>query len=87
MNRVIETTALGKVSSAEASVILATEPLFAALFSAVLLSESFGANDYIGGALIVGACFATALKPSDFEPLFGGKEKNSDGDALKQYKP
>jgi len=66
MNRVIETTALGKVSSAEASVILATEPLFAALFSALLLAENFGINDYVGGVLIVAACFATALKPSDF---------------------
>mmetsp|Transcript_19316 Transcript_19316/g.42894 ORF Transcript_19316/g.42894 Transcript_19316/m.42894 type:complete len:428 (-) Transcript_19316:37-1320(-) len=67
MNRVIETTALGKVTSAEASVILATEPLFAALFSAWLLTENFGLNDYLGGTLIVAACFATALKPSDFE--------------------
>lgn len=70
MNRVIETTALGKVSSAEAAVILATEPLFASLFSAVLLAESFGLNDYGGGVLIVGACFATALKPSDFDRFF-----------------
>jgi drug/metabolite transporter (DMT)-like permease len=70
MNRVIETTALGKVSSAEASVILATEPLFAALFSAWLLHEQFGLNDYLGGVLIVGACFATALKPAAFERFF-----------------
>ena len=70
MNRVIETTALGKVSSAEASVILATEPLFASLFSAVLLAESFGLNDYVGGVLIVGACFVTSLKPSDFDRFF-----------------
>lgn len=76
MNRVIETTALGKVSSAEASVILATEPLFAALFSVVLLAETFGANDYVGGALIVAACFATALKSSDFDSIFG--KRNDD---------
>jgi drug/metabolite transporter (DMT)-like permease len=67
MNRVVETTALGKVSSAEASVILATEPLFAAFFSALLLHEQFGLNDYVGGVLIVGACFATALKPADLK--------------------
>jgi drug/metabolite transporter (DMT)-like permease len=70
MNRVVETTALGKVSSAEASVILATEPLFAAFFSAWLLHEQFGLNDYVGGVLIVGACFATALKPASFERFF-----------------
>jgi drug/metabolite transporter (DMT)-like permease len=89
MNRVIETTALGKVSSADASVILATEPLFAALFSAWLLSEQFGLNDFVGGFLIVAACFATALKPADFERFLPGMTQdqavpsNNDGD----YKP
>jgi len=77
MNRVIETTALGKVSSAEASVILATEPLFAALFSALLLAENFGLNDYVGGVLIVGACFATALKPSAFDAFFQENAKGT----------
>ena len=53
LNRFIETTALDKLKSAEASVILATEPLWAALFAALWLKDDFGANDYIGGALIV----------------------------------
>ena len=66
MNRFVETTSLGKVPSAEASVILATEPLWAALFAAFILSESFGANDYVGGFLIVLACLANTLKPTDF---------------------
>lgn len=66
LNRFIETTALGRMKSAEASVILATEPLWASLFAALWLQEDFGANDYIGGALIVGACLATALKKDDF---------------------
>jgi drug/metabolite transporter (DMT)-like permease len=66
LNRFIETTALGKMKSAEASVILATEPLWASLFAALWLKEDFGANDYIGGALIVGACLATSLKKDDF---------------------
>jgi drug/metabolite transporter (DMT)-like permease len=70
MNRFIETTALGKMKSAEASVILATEPLFASLFAALWLKSNFGANDYIGGALIVAACLATALKRDDFDGIF-----------------
>ena len=80
LNRFIETTALGKMKSAEASVILATEPLWASLFAALWLREDFGANDYIGGALIVGACLATALKKDDFRgfgDFFGGR--SSDG--------
>ena len=74
LNRFIETTALGKMKSAEASVILATEPLWASLFAALWLNESFGANDYIGGALIVGACLATALKRDDFKFLLGDED-------------
>ena len=70
LNRFVETTALGKMKSAEASVILATEPLWAALFAALWLSTDFGANDYIGGALIVAACLATALQKDDFNVFF-----------------
>lgn len=80
LNRFIETTALGKMKSAEASVILATEPLWASLFAALWLKEDFGANDYIGGALIVGACLATALKKDDFKAFgdFFGDDNNDD---------
>jgi len=75
LNRFIETTALGKMKSAEASVILATEPLWASLFAALWLGEDFGANDYVGGALIVLACLATALRREDFAFVLGDEEK------------
>jgi drug/metabolite transporter (DMT)-like permease len=81
MNRFVETTALGKMKSAEASVILATEPLWAALFAALWLKSDFGANDYVGGALIVAACLATALKKDDFDGVFdliGGGNNGSE---------
>jgi len=78
VNRFIETSSLGKVASAEASIILATEPLWAALFAALWLSESFGAEDYIGGALIVAACLANALKPADFAMLLGSGSDDDD---------
>jgi drug/metabolite transporter (DMT)-like permease len=74
VNRFVETSSLGKVASAEASVILATEPLWAALFAALWLSESFGVNDYVGGALIVLACLANTLKPEDFSGILGTRE-------------
>jgi len=61
MNRFIETTSLGKIASAEASVLLATEPLWAAIFAALLLGEKFGWNDYVGGAFIIMACLANTL--------------------------
>lgn len=84
LNRFIETTALGKMKSAEASVILATEPLWASLFAALWLNQDFGANDYIGGALIVGACLATALKRDDFQVFgdFFGDDNDEDTSKL-----
>lgn len=60
-NRVGETTGLGKMSSSEAAVLLATEPLWAAVFAALLVGETLDVNDVIGGALIVAACLASAL--------------------------
>ena len=62
-NRVGETVALGKLSSSEASVLLATEPLWAALFANYLINESLGVWDAIGGAIIVISCIVTAIEP------------------------
>ena len=83
LNRFVETTALGKMKSAEASVILATEPLWAALFAALWLKSDFGANDYVGGALIVAACLATSLKKDDFDGFFDLLEGGGVGDSSK----
>ena len=80
MNRFVETTSLGKVSSAEASVILATEPLWAALFAALWLHDDFGTNDYLGGFLIVAACVANTLKPTDFNRFFGDDDDELEGE-------
>jgi len=82
LNRFVETTALGKMKSAEASVILATEPLWAALFAALWLKSDFGANDYVGGALIVCACLANSLQKDDFKGIFElfGDDGSGDND-------
>lgn len=62
-NRIAETVALGRLASSEASVLLATEPLWAALFAALYIGEGLGTNDAVGGALLVGACLANAVSP------------------------
>eukprot|EP00310_Coccolithus_braarudii_P026002 CAMPEP_0183337120 /NCGR_PEP_ID=MMETSP0164_2-20130417/4895_1 /TAXON_ID=221442 /ORGANISM="Coccolithus pelagicus ssp braarudi, Strain PLY182g" /LENGTH=434 /DNA_ID=CAMNT_0025506773 /DNA_START=41 /DNA_END=1345 /DNA_ORIENTATION=+ len=79
-NRLGETTALGRVSSSEASVLLATEPLWAALFAATLLGETLGATDAAGGALIVGACVCNAASPESLRELLGISPPADDGD-------
>ena len=61
----METFALQKVPSREASIILATEPVWAAIFGVILVGESFQWSDYVGGALIVSACFVNSIEPSD----------------------
>lgn len=72
MNFIVEVAALGRVPPAEASVILVTEPLWAALFATFFaFSESFGANDYVGGALTIAACLANTLQPVDVRRLLG----------------
>lgn len=65
----VESIAFAKVPATDASIILTTEPLFAALFGAISLGETFGASDYAGASLIVGACVLAALldNPGDKE--------------------
>uniref|UniRef100_A0A7S2KY95 EamA domain-containing protein n=1 Tax=Leptocylindrus danicus TaxID=163516 RepID=A0A7S2KY95_9STRA len=76
-NRVGETIALGKLSSSEASVLLATEPLWAAIFANYLIGEQLGFWDAIGGALIVVACVATALEPEWLREKLGIEYRES----------
>ena len=40
--------------SAESQILLASEPLFAALFGFLLLDEQLGAAEYLGGAFVIG---------------------------------
>ena len=52
----VESIAFQRVPATDASIILTTEPLFAAAISAALIGETFGASDAIGAFFIVGAC-------------------------------
>ena len=52
----VESIAFQRVPATDASIILTTEPLFAAAISALLVGETFGASDAIGAFFIVGAC-------------------------------
>ena len=57
----VESIAFAKVPATDASIILTTEPLIAAGVGAVTLGETFGVSDYVGAALIVGACALAVL--------------------------
>ena len=77
LNFYIEITALGRVPSSEASVILATEPLWASLFAAILFHEQFGTSDNIGGLLMISACLVNTLRPSDILGFFSKKNTST----------
>lgn len=70
LNFFLEVFALGSVPSGEASVILASEPLWAAAFASILLGEEFGWNDYTGGFLIVAACVVNSMQLDDVKKYF-----------------
>jgi drug/metabolite transporter (DMT)-like permease len=78
LNFFLEVFALGRVPSGEASVILASEPLWAAAFASILLGEEFGWNDYTGGFLIVSACIVNSMKLSDVQRLLPSNDANSE---------
>ena len=52
----VESIAFQRVPATDASIILTTEPLFAAGISAALIGETFGPSDALGAFFIVGAC-------------------------------
>ncbi|KAG7370876.1 EamA-like transporter family protein [Nitzschia inconspicua] len=75
LNFFLEIFALGQVPPGEASVILATEPLWAAAFASIILGETMGWNDYAGGFLIVAACLISGAQAADIHKfLSGGKD-------------
>lgn len=61
----VESIAFARVSATTASLILTTEPIFAAGLGALLLGETFGGSDYLGATCIVGACVLATLMDKD----------------------
>jgi drug/metabolite transporter (DMT)-like permease len=57
----VESKAFAHVPATDASLILTTEPLFAAALAAITLGETFGLSDYAGASLIIGACIMATL--------------------------
>ena len=59
----LQTRALGMLPATDSSVIVATEPLWAAGLASVLLSETLDKDAQIGGAMILAGCLANTLLP------------------------
>jgi drug/metabolite transporter (DMT)-like permease len=66
-NFALEVAALGRVSSSEATVFLSTEPIWAAIFAAVLLGNTMTSNEYVGGSLMILACLIGSVSANDIK--------------------
>ena len=68
----MESAALGELSSADATVVFATEPLWGAGFAFVLLGETMGPQCQLGGMLMVLACVVSStggeMAPGEMAP-------------------
>ena len=72
--RIGETTGLGRVAASDAALIVATEPLWASVFGVLLLREGLGANDLVGGALVVAAPLVSTAEPAAVRRFLGMRE-------------
>ena len=70
----LETTALSRLSSTEASLLYSTEPVWAAVFGCLVLGERLTPAAVAGGALIVAACLTRLLQPSQPADREGGHD-------------
>jgi len=61
----VESYAFKYVPATDAAIILATEPLWAALVASQMIGESLSQTDIIGGALVISACIVNELKEGD----------------------
>ncbi|KAG8466717.1 hypothetical protein KFE25_008096 [Diacronema lutheri] len=58
----VESYAFKYVPATDAAIILATEPLWAALFAAHMLGETLSPTDIAGGTLVISACVVNELR-------------------------
>ena len=62
----LQTYALKRVSAATASLVVSSEPLWAALLAAMLLGETdYGPFDFAGAALVLAASLGPNVLPDD----------------------
>merc|ERR1712127_219763 len=77
----VESVAFQRVPATDASIVLTTEPLFAAAISAALVGETFGASDAVGAFFIVGACIY-AIRMGDNEEVCDEETKTCELEEL-----
>ena len=67
---VVESVAVGKLSSSETAVVFSTEPLWAAAIGSLFVGEHIGPNTIVGGALVLAACISRVTTPQEIVERF-----------------
>ena len=62
MTSVGETKALASVTAGEASILLTTEPVWAAFFGWLVMGETLGGAQMLGGSCIIAACLLNLVE-------------------------
>ena len=76
----LQTRALGKIPATDSSVIVATEPLWAAGFAFLLLNESLDPSAQLGGTLILLGSLSNTLLPDTLLPEANERRSKSASD-------
>jgi drug/metabolite transporter (DMT)-like permease len=71
----LEGIALQTATATDAALTFSTEPIWAGFFGVLLLHETMGPEDYVGGAIILAACLIACASDFDF---VGNEEKKGD---------
>lgn len=83
----MESVALMTLTAAETTLLLSTEPLWGALWAALLVGEQLGADTFIGGFLILTACLYSSLGWDRLQNLvMGNKSGNDSSFSLSSHK-
>ena len=77
MQVLLQTRALGLLPASDSSVIVATEPLWAAGFASLLLGEVLDSSAQLGGLLILLGCLSNTLLSDDLGINFGAEQSES----------
>mmetsp|Transcript_23655 Transcript_23655/g.30651 ORF Transcript_23655/g.30651 Transcript_23655/m.30651 type:complete len:115 (-) Transcript_23655:254-598(-) len=66
---ILQTYAFEKIPASEASVLVVTEPLWAAVLAFFFLGERMGSSDIIGASFILGACLLNEVPSEKLERI------------------
>jgi len=72
---ILQTYAFEKIPASEASILVVTEPIWAAVLAFFFLGERMGSSDIIGASFILSACFLNEVPSEKLERMIKFREQ------------